>query len=65
MSEPLDPFEDVDEFQDDPDTKAVLAMIDGVISKRTAQDAYDWLCDLESKIEDRVDPLVADPNVKG
>ena len=65
MSELFDPFEDEDEFQDDPDTKAVLEMIDAVIGKRNAQDSYDWLCDLETKIEDRVDAVSANPDVKG
>ena len=65
MSELIDPFEDEDEFQDDSDTKAVLGMIDAVIGKRTAQESYDWLCDLESKIGDRVEALMANPEVEG
>ncbi len=65
MSEHFDSFKDDDEFKDDADTKAILGMIDAVIAKRTAQDSYDWLCDLESKIENRVDAVMANPEVKG
>jgi len=54
-----------DEFKDDQDTKSILKNIDAVIGKRTAQNSYDWLCDLENKIQDRLEVLAANPEVKG
>lgn len=65
MSTLIDPYDEEDEFKDDPDTKAILGSIDEVIKRRTPQEAYDWLCDLESRIEDRSEELAANPNVKG
>lgn len=65
MSELFDPFEDEDEFKDDPDTKSILGRIDEVIAKKTPQESYDWLCDLENRIGGRVDAVVANPEVKG
>lgn len=58
-------FDEEDEFKDDQDTKAILASIDEVINRRTPQEAYDWLDDLENKIMDRSEESAANPNVKG
>jgi hypothetical protein len=58
VNESLDGFEEEDEFKDDPETKSVLAIIDGVIAKRTPQESYDWLCDLEDKIMDRSEAVL-------
>lgn len=61
----IDPSEEEDDFKNDSDTKSVLSSIDGLIGHRTPQDAYDWLCDLESKIADRIEKLIENPDVKG
>ncbi|MEI9967902.1 MAG: hypothetical protein WDM87_04465 [Terracidiphilus sp.] len=54
-----------DEFKDDADTKSILESIDAVIMKRTPQEAYDWLDDLENKIVDRTEALASNPEVEG
>ncbi|MGA2207600.1 MAG: hypothetical protein ABSG10_12800 [Terracidiphilus sp.] len=58
-------YDEEDEFLDDPDTKSILESIDAVIKKRTPQESYDWLCDLENKIMDRSEALASNPEVKG
>jgi hypothetical protein len=65
MVEQFDGFEDEDEFQNDSDTKAVLAAVDAVIAKRSPQESYDWICDLENKLSDRAEALAANPEVEG
>jgi hypothetical protein len=65
MSTFIDPYEEEDEFANDPDTKTILASIDEVIKRRTPQEAYDWLDDLENKIMDRTEELASDSTVKG
>lgn len=61
----FDGFEDEDEFQDDADMKSVLQAIDAVIAKRSPQEAYDWICELENKTSDRAEALAANPEVHG
>lgn len=66
MSESFDGFEEEDEFKDDPDTKSVLAIMEKVIARRTPQESYDWLCDLENKIMDRSEAILyTNPGVTG
>jgi hypothetical protein len=65
VSDHSNPFDEEDNFQDDPDTKSILVLIDAVIGKRRPQESYDWLCDLEDKIMDRSEALAANPEVEG
>ena len=65
MAMQFDGFEDEDEFKDDLEMKAVLEAVDTVIAKRSPQQSYDWICDLESKLNDRAEALAANPDVKG
>jgi len=65
MVEQFDGFEDEDEFQNDSDTKAVLAAVDAVIANRSPQESYDWICDLQNKLNDRAEALAANPEVEG
>lgn len=58
-------YDEEDDFLDDPDTKSILESIDVVIKKRTPQQSYDWLCDVENKIQDRLEALAAKPEVEG
>ncbi|HEU5351776.1 MAG TPA: hypothetical protein VFU55_09275 [Terracidiphilus sp.] len=65
MAAHFDSFEDEDEFKNDPDTKEIMSRIDEIIKRKTPQEAYDWLSDLENKIMDRTEELASNPDVQG